>query len=252
MELTSLLVNGFSNYKFKEIDTTLMINICAENVTCRRVNQDRNGLFIRLAREAGKEIKEIEDVLYTIGTRVISTFNQKTLSPTPFWHSYDRGDGFEYTNSETYTVKQFHPTTITLSNEEGDIRIPYVNLTLHFQLAWAITIHKIQGSTIAVPFNIYLANWANLNIIYTALSRATCIEHIHINRQLDSHRLKSHNFDHRVKVSVPRYEIKDGVVWEDPEFSRDHMNIFQEVDIRDPTNTTTDSLKDKMRTIMDI
>jgi len=52
-------------------------------------------------------------------------------------------------------------------------------LKKHFKLAWAITVHKAQGKQYHGKIAIHDADDMSVNMLYTALSRATKLDHIH-------------------------------------------------------------------------
>lgn len=85
-------------------------------------------------------------------------------------------------NSALYKITSINGRYIKFSNEFDDKEITeeYVSFDKYFELGYATTIFKRQGSTIKEEYNIYNCETFSKNEMGTALTRATNIENIHL------------------------------------------------------------------------
>ena len=79
-------------------------------------------------------------------------------------------------NSERYYISKINSDSLEL---DGVRTLPNFNINPdHIKYGYADTVYRVQGATLRSPYNIVELNLMTLNHIYTAISRATCMEHI--------------------------------------------------------------------------
>jgi hypothetical protein len=165
-----------SKYPFKETS----INIAYTNKTRKAVNKEWNdklktsdALFIPVREGDDKG----QDMYIYNGLPLIAREN-------------DNKNGL-YMNNETFIVHHYDDKKIYVDservNDDGEIYTNAMELEIDkvqklFYINYCTTIHKVQGDTIKQPFTIW--DWEHpcmsRKAKYTALSRATCPEHISI------------------------------------------------------------------------
>jgi hypothetical protein len=93
----------------------------------------------------------------------------------------EMGDGMVY-NGQSFTVLSYDEKQITLENTDGTVSIPLRNFIYQFNPMFCQTIHSVQGQTIDEPYVLWNSNMYAKNMLYTALSRTTKHEYLHIGR----------------------------------------------------------------------
>lgn len=127
---------------------------------------------------SGKAEKEYGDTLFREGDKVMQTRNNYQLEweiRTKYGLSMDKGTGIF--NGDMGIVREINDfsETMTIEFDEGRmVEYPY-KLLDELELAYAITIHKSQGSeypAVVIPLLKGPAMLLNRNLIYTAVTRA--------------------------------------------------------------------------------
>lgn len=161
--LDEFLTTGKLNYKFKTINSSLRRSICYTNATRKDIlkNICQEGQPVNfVVHEDG--MRRFETYKVSAGTPVIGTVNKKELN---------------IFNSEEYVIQKVEPSKITLTN---GVHLSPSEFGHYFLPSFCITTHKYQGATIKDDYNIYDASKMTRNLLYTALSRATHEDLIHI------------------------------------------------------------------------
>ena len=96
-------------------------------------------------------------------------------------------------NKEMYNMQQYNIDKIQ-ENDGGDLEFILNGQTFShsefresFIPAFCVTVYKYQGSTIIEPYNIYDAEKMDKKQLYTALSRTTKLDHIHLTKLNDKY-----------------------------------------------------------------
>ena len=86
---------------------------------------------------------------------------------------------YDIANSEMFTVKEFDnkKNEVIITDDENEKVIPLDQMTKLFYLAYCVTVHKYQGSTIDKPFTIYEWTKMEKKLKYTAVTRSTKFAH---------------------------------------------------------------------------
>lgn len=80
---------------------------------------------------------------------------------------------------KNFTVESYTNDTVTLTNEYTyNLCVPVAKFKEHFNLCYAMTVHKSQGMTINEPYTIYESKIMSKKMLYTAMSRATHSKYI--------------------------------------------------------------------------
>ena len=96
-------------------------------------------------------------------------------------------------NKEMYNMQQYKIDKIQ-ENDEGNLEFILNGQTFShsefresFIPAFCVTVYKYHGSTITEPYNIYDAEKMDKKQLYTALSRTTKLDHIHLTKLNDKY-----------------------------------------------------------------
>ena len=96
----------------------------------------------------------------------------------------------EQENGDTFRIVRFDEKTVRLQavalyeniSHDEFVDVKYKEFTAYYQLAFCLTIHKVQGGTFRVPFTIWNRNeFQSKQLLYTAITRATSWEQISFN-----------------------------------------------------------------------
>ena len=85
---------------------------------------------------------------------------------------------FDLKNNEDFVVTEFDKDSITVESKRIEITFSIKKFKVLFRLAYAMTVHKVQGQTVDHPFSIYEAELFDKYLLYTAMSRTTKKEYI--------------------------------------------------------------------------
>lgn len=165
--LSTFLKHGKISSHFENIDKKLYKNICYLNSTRRQVNED---CCKRFSEGKGRvrvdftysDKKETYDIC--IGTPVLATCNLKDrcIYNTCEFSVQDIKDNQFMIKDEWFALNEFEHSFIP---------------------AYCVTVYKLQGCTIDEPYNIWDVEKMDKKQLYTALSRTTKHEYIHVNNK---------------------------------------------------------------------
>ena len=144
----------FTNKKRIEINKFMM-----DEATC-----DKD--YIMLERR--RYDKNSQNVKLMIGTPLIARMNNKK-------ENIFNNEIFEITNID----KKKNIFTV-VGDEMNDVKIKFHDVTKFFNVAYCITCHKSQGTTIKTSYTIHEFNKMDKRLKYVALSRASDINFINI------------------------------------------------------------------------
>jgi len=164
---TGRITSAFN--KIVECDT----NICFFNNTRARINKDRANKFIVglktlviEMRFKNPKVKELYNVC--VGMPVICTANIKEMNMY---------------NSEQYTIEKMDESTVTINK----MQFTHDEFKQSFTLAFCITVYRYQGDKIDTHYNIYDADRMDKRQLYTAMSRTTKHEYVHVDKLSDQY-----------------------------------------------------------------
>ena len=86
--------------------------------------------------------------------------------------AYKSHQGHIFTNSEELEIKSWTGSTLTLINDDKETIEVDMKYTTSFKPAFAMTVHKSQGSTFTRPFSIYEYKTMKSRMLYVAITRA--------------------------------------------------------------------------------
>jgi predicted GIY-YIG superfamily endonuclease len=157
--LSDFLKTGKLNYQFKSINENLKRNIVY-------TNQKRQEILERLCTSGNtinfyyQRKNETYKICNGLLVQCIKNIKKRNMY-----------------NNEEYTIHKIEGENITLNN--GQV-FHSKEFSFSFLPLLACTTHKYQGGSINENYNIYEADKMNRNMLYTALSRATHEDYIHI------------------------------------------------------------------------
>ena len=165
--LNNFLEKGKIAKNFSPNDKKLYKNICYLNKTRIEVNKRCCDKF--------SEGKEYEDVVFKyndkkeeykvcVGMPVMATENLK-----------DR----EIFNTMEFFVESISEDLFEIDGQDFD----YKTFSQSFIPSFCVTVHKCQGADINEPYNIYDVEKMDKKLLYTALSRTTKFEYLHLSNK---------------------------------------------------------------------
>jgi ATP-dependent exoDNAse (exonuclease V) alpha subunit len=159
-------------------------NICYTNKTRLLVNEYLNNHKIKSINETDRVY--IDNKIIIDDKKIKKSFNKDDKpkeDPTqPFWlynglpmiARITKGD--DHVNNEEFVVMEFNDKEVMLMSERPDgkhiISIKKSHLVHRFLVAYCITTHKAQGSTIDEPITIWDWEKMDIKLRYTAITRA--------------------------------------------------------------------------------
>ena len=162
--LKTYLKNGKISVYLKPINKKLYKNICYLHKTRIAINTKCCDQFVLGKQYVTVDFKYIEKETYKVCTNmpVIAITNIKDkqiFNSMEFVIQEIKNNNFKV-NNEWYDKKQFSETFIP---------------------GFCVTVYKYQGAEINEPYNIYDVDRMDKKELYTALSRTTKLEYIHLN-----------------------------------------------------------------------
>ena len=165
--LKNVLKHGKISTFFQPIDKRLYKNICYLNSTRIQVNEECCNRFTN-----GKKYETVEfnynnkKETYRVceDMPILATQNNKNT---------------KIFNTMEFLVEEIKDNLFKVNNEWYDIK----EFSESFIPSFCLTVYKYQGGTINEPYNIFNVNKMDKKQLYTALSRTTKLEHIHINNK---------------------------------------------------------------------
>ena len=175
MVLDEFLKKGKLAKNFSPINKELFKNICYLNKTRIEVNKRCCDKFA--------EDKEYEEVVFKyndkkeeykvcVGMPVIATENMK-----------DR----EIFNTMEFLVESISEDSIEIDGQDFD----YKTFSQSFIPSFCVTVHKCQGADIKEPYNIFDVEKMDKKLLYTALSRTTKFEYLHLSNKKMKNKYKN-------------------------------------------------------------
>ena len=175
MVLDEFLKKGKLAKNFTPINKKLFKNICYLNKTRIEVNKRCCDKFA--------EDKEYEEVVFKyndkkeeykvcVGMPVIATENMK-----------DR----EIFNTMEFLVESISEDSIEIDGQDFD----YTTFSQSFIPSFCVTVHKCQGADIKEPYNIFDVEKMDKKLLYTALSRTTKFEYLHLSNKKMKNKYKN-------------------------------------------------------------
>lgn len=147
--------------KDKTLKPGLMQNLCYYRKTAEKVNDKCKKLFIKNNPNAQKITED-----FYVGMKVISNENNPIL---------------DIYNSETFTIVDYERPYISIKSDltQEITKVNIINFKKMFDLAYCITIHRSQGSTLEGEYNIYDIEALTFELMYVALSRCRNINNVY-------------------------------------------------------------------------
>ena len=165
--LKKFLKFGKISIYFQPIDHKLYKNICYLNTTRVRVNTQCCDQFTDGKKYETVEFKyDNKKETYKVckGMPVIATRNMKDKN---------------IFNTMEFVIEKMKKDAIKINNEWYDIK----EFSENFIPSFCVTVYKYQGADIDEHYNIYDVNRMDKKQLYTALSRTTKLEYIHLNNK---------------------------------------------------------------------
>lgn len=125
-------------------------------------------------------------------------------------------------NNNQYIINSINSETVHLTLKDAEsqeemngVDVPMKQFQDNCNICFACTIHKYQGATISEPFNIYDTDAYKMskNALYTAISRATCADHVHISKLKNKYYPEVYN-DERLAFINSGGKWKNGKIYE--------------------------------------
>lgn len=147
--------------KDKTLKPGLMQNLCYYRKTAEEVNEECRKLFIKNNPNAVKITND-----FYVGMKIISNENNPIL---------------DIYNSETFEIVDYKKPNISIKSDlTGEtIQVSVLSFKKKFDLAYCITIHRSQGSTLEGEYNIYDIYSLSFELMYVAMSRCRNIDNVH-------------------------------------------------------------------------
>lgn len=159
----------------KNVDKTLFenklenVNLCYTNEKRKQINKYfmkkyKNKHGIHLPKK--NNVEQSQDVILIEGMPIIA---------------YKTVEKMNIVNNEIYQIEKIEKNIVYFGNDaKQNLKVDLKDFQTHFLPAYAITIHKSQGSTFDFPYTIH--EWKKLDekLKYVALSRSTKINNINI------------------------------------------------------------------------
>ena len=165
--LKTFLKHGKISTYFQPIDKKLYKNICYLNSTRIKVNAQCCDQFTKDKRYETVEFKfDNKKETYKVcqNMPVLATTNMKDKN---------------IFNTMEFVIEKIKENKFKVNNEWYDIK----EFSESFIPSFCVTVYKYQGADIDEHYNIHDVNRMNKKQLYTALSRTTKIEYIHLNNK---------------------------------------------------------------------
>jgi len=165
--LKTFLKHGKISTYFQPIDKKLYKNICYLNSTRIKVNTDCCNQFTKDKRYETVEFKyDNKKETYKVcqNMPVLATTNLKDKN---------------IFNTMEFVIEKIEGNKFKVNNEWFDKK----EFSESFIPSFCVTVYKYKGADINEPYNIHDVNRMDKKQIYTALSRTTKMEYIHVNNK---------------------------------------------------------------------
>ena len=165
--LKTFLKHGKISTYFQPIDKKLYKNICYLNSTRIKVNTDCCDQFTKDKRYETVEFKyDNKKETYKVCQNIPIMATQNIKDAGIF-------------NTMEFIVEKVRENRFKVNNEWYDIK----EFSESFIPSYCVTVYKYQGADIDEPYNVFDVNRMNKKQLYTALSRTTKLEYIHLNNK---------------------------------------------------------------------
>ena len=193
--LDVFLQNGKIDAFKNRINPDLTINFVRTNKMRHKINKD---VLNRQSENLG--LKIINDK-WIIGCPVICYYNDNDLISKGIY------------NCQRFKLEKYDKNVI-LERHGKKFQIDKHLFEQNFDLGYACTVYKVQGSDIIGDYNIYETKKMSKEEIYVALSRASCIENIHgdFNHNIIYTKSKEPVEFNHIKCKYNKY--RDGKIYE--------------------------------------
>ena len=162
-------------------NNNLFVNICYTNRTRKFVNKDRMEKFMKKFVKKNKlATMDIEARKYPDGTMEKDDHDKTICKGMPVICKKNCAR-LNLKNNETFVISGVKPTknTLTITSDTNEqIEITKSEFQKMFDLAFCVTCHRMQGSTITVAYGIYDWDIMEEKCKYVAITRGTKIENI--------------------------------------------------------------------------
>lgn len=145
-------------------------NICYTNRTRKQVNKAVNDYMTKK--------KKYIDIEYT-GDKKEPPQSVRAYVGLPLIARQNLKSG-EMVNNECFTVKEIKDNSLTASNDRNEIEIKLDEFHKYFLMGYCSTAHKSQGETIDGHINIFDWGIMDKHLKYTAITRTTKKQYVHI------------------------------------------------------------------------
>lgn len=248
--LDRFLATGKVRHNFNVEDKSLMTNLAFTRAQCRTVNRNRLAKFNAIQEERGVETKQIGDRLYAIGCKMVCIVNKRVPDG-----EVDRGDGYLYTNNETFKISAFESDAVILEGARYTCQVPLQAFQTDFELGFCVTIHRAQGLTFGHDehYNVYLCGSKSQELVYTALSRGRNLSQIHLRQQIQGQQFYKHDFRQVFEIKLPEFLVRDGVMVypgcgdQEESTSRGEVPLYHPMDTRSETTESLAVLTQQVR-----
>lgn len=189
--LQEFLNTGKLSHGFKKIDQDIKINITVTNRTRIKINKHfcKEGITINFIYQGKKEVYKINK-----DTPIICTKN------LPKHNMY---------NSQCFKIDYIDENKVIINNIDFSIN----EFAKAFLPNYGTTIYRLQGETLRDNYNIYESHLMNRNMLYTALSRATSKNIIHINNIPDKFYKKAEYKTKCLPAKIFKNEMQNGKIY---------------------------------------
>ena len=167
-------------------------NICYYNATRIKVNKMRAEKFIIGKKNYEIKVSPKETYKVCAGMPVICTTNIKEHAMY---------------NSEQYIIERMNSSEVTINKKV----FTHDEFKLYFTLAFCITVYRYQGDKIDEHYNIYDADRMDKRQLYTALSRTTKHEFLHVDKLNLQYWIKTNS--NTIERSIKFTEYKTGKIY---------------------------------------
>ena len=155
---------------FKRNEVSSYVNICYTNKKRIEIN---NKCCVRFLKEKKQKGVMIGKKLFCVGMPVV------VHSIPEKWNGLCKK--MEIMTSNKFNITEIKDDIVVMKNKYDIIKeVKFELFNDVFDYGFCMTTHKYQGASIDEPFNIYEAHLMNLNIVYTAISRSTKFDYVHI------------------------------------------------------------------------
>lgn len=142
-------------------------NLCYTNKTRHKVNAE---CLTRWLAEQGARPVLFGDRRVAIGLDMLVYHKPQK------YHSETK----QLVKMERWTIETINKDTISLVNDGLVLKFDEAMFSAIFEYPFCMTTHKAQGRTIAGHFNVFDVEMMSHEVLYTAISRGTTLEHVHL------------------------------------------------------------------------